>query len=116
MTNDEQDLILGEALRGALDAEHDERFVDAVLTRAESDGLVNAGGSFDVLSMWAGPGLVAAAVVILALGAVSMTSRPSDSPQITMAEGIQAGATVEEMSEPAPPEPESMMAIAFSTD
>lgn len=112
---DDRDPELAEALNAALSVNDDDAFLRLVMRRADQGGLFDAPQWWDVLNMWARPGLAVAAVVGILLAVATLsTDRPH--PLTTIAEGLSSAGAAAEMAESAPPNPESMMAVAFAIE
>ena len=113
---DDRDSELSGALGEALSAGGDDAFMKQVMDRVDAGGLLNNDRWWDVLDAWARPGMAVAAVAgIILFGAMVSTNR-SDQPLTSIAEGLSSEVAATELAEAAPPNPESMMAVAFAFD
>lgn len=114
---DDRDPELADALNSALSAKDDNAFLQQVMLRVDQGGFLGAPHWWDVLSLWAKPGLAVAVVtgVLFAVAIVS-ANRPDPGTLTSIAEGLSSAGAAAEMAESAPPNPESMMAVAFAIE
>ena len=112
---DDRDRELAGALGEVLSASDQDAFMQQIMNRVDDSGLLNTAPWWNVLDTWARPGMVAAAAGIILLGAIVSSNRP-DRSFTSLAEGLSDDIAATELAESAPPNPESMMAVAFAID
>lgn len=111
-----KDQSLGAELAVALAVNDDEAFLQRVMASADERGLFNEPELWDVLEMWARPGLAVAATAAILFAGAFLARGETEQPMASIAEGLSSEVAATEMAEPAPPNPESMLAVAFAIE
>jgi hypothetical protein len=112
--NEDSDRGLADELGTALSGSNDDAFIEMVMNRADQTGLLNTTHWWDVLDTWARPGMAAAAVgAIILMATIAATGRIDEQPA-SIAAGLSNEVEAAELAEPAPPNPETMLAVAFA--
>ena len=112
----DRDKNLAGALTDVLATDDDEAFLERIMDRADTSGLLNTDRWWDVLDTWARPGMAVAAVAALIMLGVTLSANRPDRMLTSIAESLSDEVAATELAESAPPNPETMMASAFATD
>jgi hypothetical protein len=113
---EDRDKELADVLGEALEVSGDDAFVEMVMNRADESGLFNTGRWWDVLDMWARPGMAVAALAGIILLATIASSNQPETTLVSIAENLSDEITATELAESGAPNPDAMMAAAFTID